>query len=161
MSLQNVLEKPMIFRPTFSSEDISIKTDRKNEQRFVPSALIPHTIEAEVNDDGCEINFDYLIDETPKGDWLGRTEWIDLNKDISLLIGKFTNKVLKLRITASEPNDLINKLEATKLLLEEKSKEFSRDSVKKNYELVTEVLELIILKIHEDKKGIKGLYSTG
>lgn len=152
MTVQNVIDSPFIFRPKFTREEISLKSRRVNERRFVPSVLVPHTIEASLTREQCVLKFEYLIDETPEN------KRVELDKNISLSIGEFTDKVLELNLKCSNLETLLEQLDRAEKLLGERKGIVERESVKRNYDLAAAVLRLVGNEVSHNP-DLRSIYS--
>jgi len=123
------LDNPFIYRTTFTDEDVSIKTRRKNERRFVPSALVPHTININTAPGACSLQFDYTIDETAETK-------NTISDRIELVRGKYTKKVLQISFSFTEPVQLPALFLEAKEYLSKLETNFDRESLRRNYRLV-------------------------
>lgn len=144
MAVQTVIDNPFIFRPDFTREELSLKSPKTNERRFVPFALVPHTVKGEFDSDECVLKFEYLIDET-----LGQK--INPDSNISISIGKYTEKILEIVINHKGQRSFLSNLLQTEELLKTLRDGIEREPVKRNYDLVVEILQ----DISKDEEFIK------
>ena len=131
-------------RPNFGQIDLLLH-QREGEISFLPSELVPNTtIVSLQNSYTCEIEFEYQINED------ATTQTVDIG--IKLVTGKYTNKVLKITIDFNSFSDLLNKIIIAANRLENRRKMLTKDSHKKNYDLVGGILGDIIEQLGRDNR---------
>ena len=121
-------------RPNYEVEDLLLH-NRTGESSYLPTEFAPHTILASfAKRNLCEFDFEYQIDEDED------TE-TRLGLGIKVVFGKYTGKVLKLFIEFNSLNDLIGKIEIASNSLHTKKSLLNKESYKKHYDLVIQILE--------------------
>lgn len=130
-------------RPHFGQIDLLLR-DKTDELSFLPSEFVPHTTIVDIKDDyECNIEFEYQIDEDA-----GAKQSIDM--DIELVIGKYTNKVLKIIIDFNSASDLFKKIVVATNYLKNRRNILTKDSHKKNYDLVSSILQRVVKQLSGD-----------
>ena len=137
------LDNAVVLRPTFTEKHTSIVSKRKNERRFVPSALVPHTVEIAVQSEGCTIVFEYTIDEL-------KDRTITSCPDVSVTLGRYTKKVLLITLSYANIAELPRLLLEAEEVIVRLQRDDNRESLNRNYSLISELLRDVAQKYQTD-----------
>jgi hypothetical protein len=130
-------------RPNFRGDDLLLHR-QTDELSFLPSEFVPHTVNISLSgNNSCEFVFEYLIDETEEA-----TKSIQFG--IEATFGKYTNKVLKIVIDFNSFKDLIGKMIITSQQLIIRKGTLTKDSHRKNYDLVSRLFNDLVEDFSQD-----------
>jgi hypothetical protein len=117
------------------------------ELSYAPDEFVPHTITATLSSgqngaEICDLVFEYSIEESR-----GSSSSPDMG--VKIVLGRYTYKVLSVAIEFTSHQDLLNRLALVDSWLGTRRLMLPKDSYKKNYQLVSEVIGDFIDKLVE------------
>lgn len=131
--MQTVIDYPFVFRPNLTPEETSVKTKKKHERRFVPFDLVPQTIRGIVLKPGVfEFIFEYLINEPSEAE--------SYSRPVMLEWGVNSGKLTKMVIPFKGAADIYHALEITKMFVEDRKVNTSKQSLIHYFNLLIFVL---------------------
>lgn len=129
------------FRPQFGLNDLMLSR-HGGEESFMPSDFAPHTVRADLfrikEAIGCALIFEYSIDEDETN--------YPAAPEIAFVTGKYSGKILEIRMGFSSFEDLYSKTVKLLALLETKKTFPAKESLRKHFEIVAD----IVSKFHAD-----------
>jgi hypothetical protein len=129
-------------RPTFEPADLLL-SQSTGELHFMPDEMAPHTVNADlIGGNRFVFSFEYSFDEIPIKQ--------PLNHDILLTLGKYSQKVMAIEFQSETVGDLDRNLVMVQQLLRLRQISLPKASYKKNYDLVCELLEQVIIDIRNN-----------
>ena len=123
-------------RPGFGLDDLMLHREG-GETSYLPDEFAPHTITATISPEHvCQLSFEYSINED-----VGTK--LHLNQ-ATINVGKYSGKILGIKVPFQNRQDLIQKFLMTGELMETREKLLPKASYQKHYEIVRGTLKRIV-----------------
>lgn len=136
-------------RPNFTLQDFALRPHRPEEQRYVPRAFTPASGSVSVLASVADFTFEYSVNEIPN-----KTPVL-LGAGVSATFGKFTRKLLHLSLNYDSLDEIEGKIVLALKGLRRQKQEVPHDSIKRNYDLASEILEFLARVISKNLPNIK------
>lgn len=132
----------------YSADELSLHALRRNERRSMPGAYAPKTATIFIERNKARLEIDYSVRENAGGD-------VQIAAGLKIGFGKFTRKVLSASFEYPELEVLLAQILMVSASLRVQQNLVPQDSIKRNYQMVAEGLNLMRTRIEEDLHMLK------